>query len=72
MRKPRTGPSAAHARPGAHVLIAMIAAAAHTFAGDTASAAFWAENVRERQRHTHSRGFFSGVSDEIGPDASAS
>ncbi len=57
--------------PGAHVLIAMIAAAAHTLAGDAARAAFWAANVRERQRHTHSRGFFPGVSDEIGPDASA-
>jgi tetratricopeptide (TPR) repeat protein len=34
--------------PGAHVLIAMIAAAAHELKGDSARAAFWAENVRER------------------------
>jgi DNA-binding winged helix-turn-helix (wHTH) protein/TolB-like protein len=34
--------------PGAHVLIAMIAAAAHALNGDAARAAFWAANVRER------------------------
>jgi TolB-like protein len=34
--------------PGAHVLIAMIAAAAHTLAGDAGRAAFWADNVRQR------------------------
>jgi tetratricopeptide (TPR) repeat protein len=34
--------------PGAHVLIAMIAAAAHTLTGDRTRAAFWAANVRER------------------------
>ncbi len=34
--------------PGAHVLIAMIAAAAHALAGDSARAASWAANVRER------------------------
>ena len=34
--------------PGAHVLIAMIAAAAHTLSGDSAKAAAWAANVRER------------------------
>jgi TolB-like protein len=34
--------------PGAHVLIAMIAAAAHALKRDPARAAFWAENVRER------------------------
>jgi hypothetical protein len=34
--------------PGAHVLIAMIAAAAHALGGDTRRAAFWAANVRER------------------------
>ncbi|HEY5806970.1 MAG TPA: hypothetical protein VIT67_03340, partial [Povalibacter sp.] len=34
--------------PGAHVLIALIAAAAHTLAGDAARAAFWADNVRQR------------------------
>jgi len=34
--------------PGAHVLIGMIAAAAHALAGDAARAAFWADNVRQR------------------------
>jgi DNA-binding winged helix-turn-helix (wHTH) protein/tetratricopeptide (TPR) repeat protein len=34
--------------PGAHVLIAMIAAAAHALNGDAPRAAFWAANVRER------------------------
>jgi tetratricopeptide (TPR) repeat protein len=34
--------------PGAHVLIAMVAAAAHALNGDAARAAFWAANARER------------------------
>jgi hypothetical protein len=34
--------------PGAHVLIAMIAAAAHALNGDAGRAADWAANVRER------------------------
>ena len=34
--------------PGAHVLIAMIAAAAQALKGDAARAAWWAANVRER------------------------
>jgi TolB-like protein len=34
--------------PGAHVLIAMIAAAAHALNGDTARSNYWAANVRER------------------------
>lgn len=34
--------------PGAHVLIAMIAAAAHALNGDAARAAYWTANVRER------------------------
>jgi TolB-like protein len=34
--------------PGAHVLIAMIAAVAHALAGDEARALSWAGNVRER------------------------
>ena len=34
--------------PGAHVLIAMIASAAHALAGDASRAAFWADNVRQR------------------------
>ena len=34
--------------PGAHVLIAMIAAAAHALNGDAARATYWAADVRER------------------------
>jgi hypothetical protein len=34
--------------PGAHVLIAMIAAVAQALKGDTQRAASWAANVRER------------------------
>ena len=34
--------------PGAHVLIAMIAAVAQSLKGDTERAAWWAANVRER------------------------
>jgi TolB-like protein/DNA-binding winged helix-turn-helix (wHTH) protein len=34
--------------PGAHVLIAMIAAVAHTLTLDAARAAYWTSNVRER------------------------
>ncbi|WP_129641751.1 winged helix-turn-helix domain-containing tetratricopeptide repeat protein [Peristeroidobacter agariperforans] len=34
--------------PGAHVLIGVIAAAAHTLAGDAGRASFWADNVRQR------------------------
>jgi hypothetical protein len=34
--------------PGAHVLIAMIAVAAHALCGDDTRAAFWAANVRAR------------------------
>jgi TolB-like protein len=34
--------------PGAHVLIAMLASAAHTLAGGTERATYWAANVRER------------------------
>ena len=34
--------------PGAHVLIAVIAAAAHTLAGDAARASYWVRNVRQR------------------------
>jgi len=47
--------------PGSHVLIAMIAAAAHGLQGDVARAALWAENVRARNgsltRHDFSRAF---------------
>jgi hypothetical protein len=38
---------AAHS-PGAHVLIALIAVAAHALAGDAIRAASWAANVRSR------------------------
>jgi TolB-like protein len=34
--------------PGAHVLIAMIGAAAHALSGDTVRARYWAANVRDR------------------------
>ena len=44
--------------PGAHVLIAMIAAAAHSLGGDAARAAFWAANVRERSPELTRADFF--------------
>ena len=44
--------------PGAHVLIAMIAAAAHELDGDTRGAAFWAANVRERNAALTREDFF--------------
>jgi TolB-like protein/DNA-binding winged helix-turn-helix (wHTH) protein len=44
--------------PGAHVLIALIAAAAHALAGDGARAAFWAANVRERNAELTRLDFF--------------
>lgn len=44
--------------PGAHVLIAMIAAAAHALTGDTRRAAFWAANVRERNAALTREDFF--------------
>ncbi len=42
------GESAARS-PGAHVLIAMIAALGHLLAGDPVAAARWARNVRQRR-----------------------
>jgi len=45
--------------PGAHVLIAMIASAANTLAGDHARAAEWAANVRERNPALTMDDFFS-------------
>lgn len=48
---------AAHA-PGAHVLIAMIAVAAHGLAGDDARAASWAKDVRERHPGLSRADFF--------------
>jgi TolB-like protein/DNA-binding winged helix-turn-helix (wHTH) protein len=44
--------------PGAHVLIAMIAAAAHALAGNTAQAEYWAANVRERNPALTREDFF--------------
>ena len=44
--------------PGAHVLIAMIAAAAQALSGDAARAAAWAANVRERNAALSCEGFF--------------
>jgi hypothetical protein len=44
--------------PGAHVLIAMIAAAAHALTLDAAGAAHWTSNVRERNSSL-TRGDFS-------------
>ena len=53
--------------PGAHVLIAMIAAAAHELAGDTARATFWAANVRERNASLSREAFFRAF--PMRPDA---
>lgn len=44
--------------PGAHVLIAMIAAAAQSLKGDAAHAAWWAANVRERNPTLRRDDFF--------------
>jgi tetratricopeptide (TPR) repeat protein len=44
--------------PGAHVLIAMIAAAAHDLAGNRSRATFWSANVRERNASLGREGFF--------------
>jgi len=44
--------------PGAHVLIAQIASAAHTLSGDNDRARYWAANVRERSPTLNREGFF--------------
>ena len=44
--------------PGAHVLIAMIAAAAHALAGNETRAREWAQNVRSRNPHLTREDFF--------------
>lgn len=44
--------------PGAHVLIAMIAAAAHLMAGDEQKAGKWARDVRERNPRLSRQEFF--------------
>jgi len=44
--------------PGAHVLIAMIASAAHTLAGSAERATYWAANARERNPALGREDFF--------------
>jgi TolB-like protein len=44
--------------PGAHVLISMVASAAHTLAGDEETAATWAADVRERNPALTREDFF--------------
>jgi DNA-binding winged helix-turn-helix (wHTH) protein len=44
--------------PGAHVMIAMVAVAAHALGGDAARAAAWAANVRERNAALTRSDFF--------------
>jgi TolB-like protein len=44
--------------PGAHVLIALVAAVAHALAGDELKAASWAANVRARNASLTSEDFF--------------
>jgi hypothetical protein len=44
--------------PGAHVLIAMVATAAHELAGNARGSAEWAANVRERNAALTREDFF--------------
>jgi TolB-like protein len=44
--------------PGAHVLIAMVAAVAHELSGDSTRADFWAANARERNPALSQQDFF--------------
>lgn len=44
--------------PGAHVLIALIAAAAHTLNGDRERASLWAANARSRRPAITAADFF--------------
>lgn len=46
--------------PGAHVFMAVLAAATQSLAGDKAKAAAWAADVRERGPHISSADFFRG------------
>ena len=57
--------------PGAHVLIAMIASAAHDARRRRRQSGLLGSQRARAERHAHSRGFLSRVSDEIGLDASA-
>ncbi|MCP4308948.1 MAG: transcriptional regulator, partial [bacterium] len=45
--------------PGAHHLLATIAAAAHHLNGDTEKAAYWADNLRSRRPDMRAENFFS-------------
>jgi hypothetical protein len=47
--------------PGAHVFMALLAAAAQALAGDTARAVAWAADVRERGPLLSSVDFFRGL-----------
>jgi hypothetical protein len=47
--------------PGAHVIIAMIATAAHALVGDETRAAAWAANVRERGPELTCADFFRSL-----------
>lgn len=53
--------------PGAHVLIGMIAAAAHALAGDGARAGFWADNVRQRNDKLTREVFFRAFPMKLEP-----
>jgi DNA-binding winged helix-turn-helix (wHTH) protein len=53
--------------PGAHVLIAMIAAAAQSLAGDASRAAAWADNVRERNPQLTRGDFFRAFPMQASP-----
>jgi tetratricopeptide (TPR) repeat protein len=57
---------AAHS-PGAHVIIAMIAACAHALAGDSPRAVAWAANVRERAPALSRQDFFRSLPMKPGP-----
>ena len=46
--------------PGAHVFMALLAAATQALAGDMTQARAWAENVRARRSHLSSADFFRG------------
>ncbi len=50
--------AAAARTPGAHVVIAMIAAATHTIAGDEAAAGYWSDTVRRMQPDAGRAQFF--------------
>jgi TolB-like protein/DNA-binding winged helix-turn-helix (wHTH) protein/Tfp pilus assembly protein PilF len=56
--------------PGAHVLIAMIAAVAHALAGNAAQARSWANNVRQRDPRLTREDFFRAF--PIKPEAMGS